>query len=115
MSGVMKAVAYTRVSSAGQSIDRQVIELRKVSGFQIEKVFSEKVSGYSKPIEERVQLQKALKYLKGDRSIDALMISEISRLGRNTREVLAFIEELEKEEIKLYIHNLGCTIGAFGT
>ncbi|MFY0624888.1 MAG: hypothetical protein JXR07_01255 [Reichenbachiella sp.] len=29
------------------------------------------------------------------------MISEISRLGRNTREVLSIIEELEKEEVPL--------------
>ena len=42
------------------------------------------------------------------------MISEVSRLGRNTKEVLTLIEELEKEEVILYIHNLGCSIGGFG-
>ncbi|MFY0650749.1 MAG: recombinase family protein [Cyclobacteriaceae bacterium] len=111
MSNILRAVAYLRVSSSSQSTNRQLNELKKVEGFEIVNVCKEKISGYSVPAEERKELQRALKILKEDRSIDALMISEISRLGRNTREVLSILDELEKEEIALYIHNLGTTIG----
>ncbi len=111
MSNVLKAVAYVRVSNSSQSTTRQVSELKKVKGFNIVNVCKENISGFSKSIEERAELQRAIKLLKEDRSIDALMISEISRLGRNTREVLSLIEDLEKAEVALYIHNLGYTIG----
>lgn len=39
------------------------------------------------------------------------MISEVSRLGRNTIECLNLMKELEEKEICLYIHNLGCSLG----
>ena len=38
------------------------------------------------------------------------MVSEVSRLGRNTHEVLGLIEELKKKSVAIYIHNLGTTI-----
>lgn len=38
------------------------------------------------------------------------MISEVSRLGRNTLDVLNLIEELRQAGIAIYIHNLGTTI-----
>ena len=33
------------------------------------------------------------------------MVSEVSRIGRNTREVLEIIEELSKRKISIYIQN----------
>lgn len=107
----MRAVAYTRVSTSEQSTKRQVNDLKQVEGFQIVKVFSESVSGFSKSMEERAELQKMLKYVEKE-SIQCIMVSEISRLGRNTRETLTLIHDLEKKGICLYIHNLGITLGA---
>src|SRR5690606_19414748 len=107
----MKAVAYTRVSTSDQSTKRQVNDLKQVEGFQIQKVFSENVSGFSKGMEERKELQDMLKYVKKE-GIECIMVSEISRLGRNTRETLTLIHDLEKNGICLYIHNLGITLGA---
>lgn len=107
----MKAVAYTRVSTSDQSTKRQVNDLKQVEGFQIQKVFSENVSGFSKGMEERKELQSMLGYVKKE-GIECIMVSEISRLGRNTRETLTLIHDLEKDGICLYIHNLGITLGA---
>lgn len=42
------------------------------------------------------------------------MVHEVSRLGRNTTEVLNLIRELETKGISLYIHNLGCTLSNDG-
>lgn len=111
MKNNFKAIAYTRVSTSVQSTLRQATELKNVQGYDVIKVYKEKISGYSKSITERKELQNAIEHVRTDQNIDVIMISEISRLGRNTNEVLSLIEELEKEEIPLYIHNLGCTIG----
>ena len=106
----MKAVIYTRVSTKDQATQRQVNDLSKVEGFTVVKTFSENISGFSKSMEERKGLQDMLKYVRKN-GIKYIMVSEVSRLGRNTVECLNLIHELENEGICLYIHNLGCTIG----
>lgn len=105
-----KAIIYTRVSTSGQTTDRQVKDLRE-TGYEIIKVFSEKISGFSKSIGERQELQKALAYMDQE-GIRCLLIHEISRLGRNTTEVLNLLKELEGKGISVYIHNLGLTLSA---
>ena len=107
----MTATIYSRVSSQGQSNSRQVNDLRKVEGFDVVKVFSEKISGFTKKMEERPQLQAMLRYVT-ENSIDAIMVHEISRLGRNTHETLTLLKELEEKRIKLYILNLNITLNA---
>lgn len=107
----MAAAIYSRVSTQDQSTARQVNDLKKVEGFKVVKVFSEKVSGFSKKMEERKQLQAMLKFVEED-NIDAIMVHEISRLGRNTHETLTLLKQLEEKGIRLYIHNLGITLNA---
>jgi DNA invertase Pin-like site-specific DNA recombinase len=107
----MTACIYSRVSSLGQSNSRQVNDLKKVEGFEVVKVFSEKISGFSKKMEERKQLQAMLKHVEAN-NIDAIMVHEISRLGRNTHETLTLLKQLEEKSIRLYIHNLNITLFA---
>ncbi|RNI22589.1 recombinase family protein [Rufibacter latericius] len=57
----------------------------KETGYEVSKVFSEKVSGFSKSIGERQELQKALAYLDKE-EIKCLLIHKVSRLGSNTTE-----------------------------
>ena len=107
----MTAAIYTRVSTQDQSTSRQVNDLRKVEGFEVVKVFSEKISGFSKKMEERKQLQAILKYVEAN-EIDAIMVHEISRLGRNTHETLTLLKQLEEKGTRLYIQNLNITLYA---
>ena len=93
------AVIYARVSSIGdrQSTDRQVKDLSDYAVYQkmeIRKVFEEHISGAKK--------NEAIKYCKENR-IDVLLVSELSRLGRNAFEVLASVKELLDCGINLYI------------
>ena len=106
----MKAVIYTRVSTNDQTTQRQVNELSKVDGFEVVKTFSENVSGFSKSMEERKGMQDMLRFVQKN-EVKCIMISEVSRLGRNTVECLNLMKELEEKGICLYIYNLGCTIG----
>lgn len=105
----MKSIIYTRVSSNDQSTQRQLNDMKTISGFDVKKVFSEKISGFSKSADQRPGLQKAFSYVR-ENGIKCIMISEVSRLGRNTVEVLNIIEKLKEEGVALYIHNLGTTI-----
>ncbi|MBD1399049.1 recombinase family protein [Pontibacter sp. JH31] len=107
----MKSVIYTRVSKEEQTTQRQVNDLKKAEGFDIVKVFSENISGFTKSVGERKGLQEMLKYVRSNK-IQCILISEISRLGRNTQETLTLIRELEEEGICLHIQNLGITLGA---
>jgi DNA invertase Pin-like site-specific DNA recombinase len=106
----MKAIIYTRVSTNDQTTDRQVKDLQ-AAGYEVVKAFSEKISGFSKSITERQELQKALAFMDKE-GIKFLLIHEISRLGRNTTEVLNLLKELESKGISVYIHNLGITLSS---
>ena len=100
------AVIYARVSSIGdrQSTDRQVKDLSDYAVYQkmeVRKVFEERISG-AKKNDERPVLCEAIKYCKEYR-IDVLLVSELSRLGRNAFEVLASVKDLLDCGINLYI------------
>ena len=100
------AVIYARVSSIGdrQSTDRQVKDLSDYAVYlklEVRKVFEEHISG-AKKNDERPVLCEAIKYCK-DNHIDVLLVSELSRLGRNAFEVLASVKDLLDCGINLYI------------
>lgn len=100
------AVIYARVSNIGdrQSTDRQVKDLSDYAVYQkmeVRKVFEEHISG-AKKNDERPVLCEAIKYCKEYR-IDVLLVSELSRLGRNAFEVLASVKDLLDCGINLYI------------
>ncbi len=104
--GTITAVIYARVSSIGdrQSTDRQVKDLSDYAVYQkmeVRKVFEEHISG-AKKNDERPVLCEAIKYCKEYR-IDVLLVSELSRLGRNAFEVLASVKDLLDCGINLYI------------
>ena len=104
--GFSTAVIYARVSSAGdrQSTERQVRDLSDYASYKkmdVCKVFEEHISG-AKKNEERPVLCEAIQYCKEHR-IATLLVSELSRMGRNAFEVLATIKELIDSGINLYI------------
>ena len=67
----------------------------------VRKVFEEHISG-AKKNEERPVLCEAIAYCKEHR-ISTLLVSELSRMGRNAFEVLASVKELLDCGINLYI------------
>ena len=80
-------VIYARVSSIGdrQNTERQVSDITAFSsrmGLTPEKVYEEHVSGAKKNAERPI-LTECLDYCKS-RHIGMLLVSELSRLGRNT-------------------------------
>lgn len=101
----MKAVIYARVSSVSdrQSTDRQVADLTQYSnikGYSIDKVFTEKISGAAKNI-DRIVLSECIDYCVSN-DINILLVSELSRLGRNVFEVQENVKLLKDAKINIY-------------
>ena len=94
----MKAVIYARVSSVGdrQNTDRQISDLLDY------------ISGAKKNTERPV-LQQAIEYCKS-KGVDILLVSELSRLGRNAFEVLATVKDLIDSGINLYMQKEQLTL-----
>lgn len=100
------AVIYARVSSAGerQRTERQVKDLTGYAHameYELIRVFEEHVSG-AKKNKERPVLQSCIEFCK-QQHIGMLLVSEMSRLGRNALEVLAIVRELQDHDINLHL------------
>ena len=107
------AVIYARVSSIGdrQNTDRQISDLLDYVSFknlEISKIYEEHISGAKKNTERPV-LQEAIEYCKTNH-ISILLVSELSRLGRNAFEVLATVKDLIDSGINLYMQKEQLTL-----
>ena len=99
------AVIYARVSSTTdrQSTDRQVADLTEYAernGMEIKGVYNEHISGATKN-ENRPELCRCLDYCIANK-VDTLLISELSRLGRNVDEVLANVKRCKDNNLNIY-------------
>ena len=104
------AVIYARVSSSNdrQDTSRQIEDLKKYAisqDIEIVNIFQEHISG-AKRIEERQILGECLEYCKRE-SVNILLLSELSRLGISTLQVLRSLEVLHEAKVSVYIQNLG--------
>ena len=109
----MNAVIYARVSSTNdrQSTDRQVSDLNGYASkndINVVKTFEEHISG-AKRNEERPILCKCLDYCI-ENKIDTLLISELSRLGRNVDEVLANVKRCKDNNLNIYFQKENLSI-----
>ena len=119
-----KAVIYARVSSIGdrQSTDRQVKDLTDYAaykGYEVLGIYTEHISG-AKKNGERPVLREAIERCKVEaqnlipdssmRSCVILLVSELSRLGRNAFEVLETVKELTDSAINLYMQKEQMTL-----
>ena len=105
-----KAVIYARVSSVSdrQDTSRQIEDLRKYANLRdigVVATFEEHISG-AKKNEERQVLTECLEYCTTN-SVHYLLLSELSRLGRSTLQVLRSLEVLHEAKVSVYIQNLG--------
>jgi DNA invertase Pin-like site-specific DNA recombinase len=99
---------FARVSTNIQDYDRQVNELTTLAqhnSWSVEAVFCEKVSGVKKNV-ERKELSHMIEYVQAH-NINKVAVTELSRLGRDTLQVLEVIEQFNRLGISLYIQNYG--------
>ena len=105
-----KAVIYARVSSANdrQNTQRLVEDLTRFAcqnEYGLVGTYQEHVSGAAKN-ENRLVLMECLDYCIKNK-VDFLLLSELSRLGRSTLQVLKSLVVLHEAGVSVYIQNLG--------
>ena len=88
-----RAAIYTRVSTADQSCERQIAELTAFAergSFEVLGIFKETASGASNT---RFAQNRVLELAQA-RRIDAVLVTELSRWGRSTQDLLNTLYKL---------------------
>lgn len=85
-------IAYIRVSTAEQNEQRQIEAMK---GFQIDKWFTEKISGKNM---QRPRLQELLEFV---REGDTVHVHDFSRLARSTADLLNIVEIFNRKGVAL--------------
>lgn len=99
-----RVFAYSRVSTADQSTDNQIMEIH-AAGFDVapRRVITETVSGAT-PAMERKGFRQLMDRLEWD---DVLVVTKLDRLGRNAIDVRATVEKLAQERVRVHCLALG--------
>jgi len=95
---------YARISTAQQNVDRQEDALA-AAGIAAENIFTDVVSGSRS---QRPGLDALMSKLRDG---DALTVHALDRLGRDTRQLLTWVAELEQRGVALRILTLGVDMG----
>ena len=98
---VQKKVAiYCRVSTTDQSCERQAQDLlfyAKKADFNVVGVWKETASGTK---QNRVERQKVMELAQA-RKIDAILVTEMTRWGRSTLDLIQTLQELQSWDVSL--------------
>ena len=89
-----RTIGYIRTSKNTQDLGLEV-QRKALERFEPEKIYSEQISGRK---ENRTELDKALKRLKKG---DTLLIYNLARLSRSSRQLVNLMAELNEKEIYL--------------
>src|SRR3954451_17250312 len=99
-----RAALYCRVSTADQSCARQERDLTAFAdraGYEVVGVFKEIRSGVRL---DRAERRKVMALAQA-RQIDAVLVTELSRWGRSTTDLLATLKELEARRVSVVALN----------
>src|ERR1700722_19342220 len=99
-----RAALYCRVSTSDQSCARQEQDLTTFAeraGYEVIGIFKETGSGVKV---DRVERRKVMALAQA-RRIDAVLVTELSRWGRSTMDLLATLKELEARRVSVIAMN----------
>lgn len=105
---VKKLIGYVRVSSKSQedntSLQNQIERIQAYCtafGYELVKIFQEVATGTKADIETRPVFNEALEYLK--ENADGIIALKLDRIARNTRDVLALVEDVLEPQDKMLV------------
>ena len=99
-----RAALYCRVSTTDQSCERQERDLATLAqraGYEVVGIYKETASGVKL---DRAERQKVMNRAQR-REIDVVLVTELSRWGRSTTDLLATLRELEARRVSLVALN----------
>ena len=97
-----RVVGYCRVSTTRQDLDRQkatILEYSNKNGWQLQEMFEATVSTRKNENKRGIGL---LRVLAGEGQIDAIVFSELSRLGRSVGELSRLVDEFVALDVELH-------------
>lgn len=100
----LRAVIYARVSTHDQKCDRQVAELREYAdrcNYELIQVYIETGSGSRI---DRIERKKVLQVARS-RKIDIVLVSELTRWGRSTIDLISTLQQLDRWGVSLVAQN----------
>ena len=95
----MTTFGYARVSTPDQSLERQTDELMAAGVDEVRTEVGSGKQGADRPVWDEL--------LRNLRSGDALVVTELSRLGRSTSQLAVLADDLAERGVALRILNLG--------
>jgi DNA invertase Pin-like site-specific DNA recombinase len=81
-------LGYARVSTNDQNLDRQIDQLKE---YGCERIYQEKITGTKK---ERPEFEKLIDNI---RPRDTIIITELTRLSRSTKDLFSIVDIIEKK------------------
>ena len=104
-----RAAIYIRVSTDGQTVDNQRLELEqaaKRSGWKIVGIYDDNGVSGAKPREQREAFDRLCRDATR-REFDVVMSWSVDRLGRSLQDLVGFLGELHAVGVDLYLHQQG--------
>jgi putative DNA-invertase from lambdoid prophage Rac len=99
-----RVAIYCRVSTSDQDCDRQerdLIDYAKRAGFEVVEVFKETLSGIRKAKGKQPIERKKVMELAQAREIDAVLVTELTRWGRSTQDLMDTLGQLASWDVSL--------------
>jgi DNA invertase Pin-like site-specific DNA recombinase len=106
---IKRAAIYIRVSTDGQTVDNQRLELEQAAeqaGWEIVGVYDDDGVSGAKSREHREAFDRLCKDATR-RKFDVVMSWSVDRLGRSLQDLIVFLGELHAVGVDLYLHQQG--------
>jgi DNA invertase Pin-like site-specific DNA recombinase len=105
----IRAAIYIRVSTDGQTVDNQRLELEQAArsaGWEIVGVYDDNGVSGTKSRDQREAFDRLCKDATR-RKFDVVMSWSVDRLGRSLQDLISFLSELHAVGVDLYLHQQG--------
>ena len=103
-----RVAIYCRVSTSDQDCDRQERDLKGYAdraNFEVVEVFKETLSGIRKEARGKQPIErKKVMELAQRREIDAVLVTEMTRWGRSTQDLMNTLGQLASWDVSLIAH-----------
>lgn len=106
MAKTLRVGLYLRVSTSGQTVENQRIDLQRVAeqrGWQIVETYIDHGISGAKGRDKRPAFDKLAKDAAHGK-LDVVAAWAIDRIGRSLTHVAAFMAELQEQRVALYLH-----------
>ena len=109
----MRVALYLRVSTDGQTVENQRLELEAAAerhGWRVVAILADQGISGAKGRDERPALDQLLDGI-ARREFDVVAVWSVDRLGRSLQDLVGFLGEIHAKGINLYLHQQGLDTG----